>query len=118
LRFRAARLGNYSLDISGMGAAFWPTLATTAALTWFNPHVYLDTLGLIGAVSTQYTALPEKIVFAVAAIAASFTFFFSLGFGARLLSPIMQTPLAWRLLDALIGLVMWAIAAGLILTMI
>jgi L-lysine exporter family protein LysE/ArgO len=114
-RFWAAYQGNH--DVSGLGGAgstFWPTILTGLALTWLNPHVYLDTLGLIGAVSSQFITLPEKVVFALAAIAASFTFFFSLGYGARLLAPIMQTVRAWQIFDVLIGFVMLMIAFGLV----
>lgn len=114
LRFRAAHLGDYAVVLSGNGAALWPTLMTGAALTWLNPHVYLDTLGLIGAVSTQFTGPNEKLVFGIAATASSFVFFFALGYGARVLAPVMQTPAAWRALDVLIGAVMWVIAFGLI----
>ncbi|MGG7646368.1 LysE/ArgO family amino acid transporter [Rhodovulum sp. YNF3179] len=114
LRFRDAWIGSYSLDLDGGGSGFWPTMLTAAAITWANPHVYLDTLGLIGAISTQYAPAAEKAAFATAAVAASFTFFFALGYGARLLAPVMRTPRTWRVLDAGIGAVMWAIAAGLL----
>ncbi len=85
-----------------------------AAFTWLNPHVYLDTLGLVGAVSTQFQG-GDRRVFAFGAVAASFVFFFGLGYGARLLAPIMRSAMAWRRLDVLIGLVMWALALSLIL---
>ncbi|THH36248.1 amino acid transporter [Aliishimia ponticola] len=87
-------------------------LATLAALTWLNPHVYLDTVVLIGSISAQY---PDRLSFGIGAVLASFTFFFSLGYGARLLSPVFRLPRAWQVLDALIALTMWAIAAGLLL---
>ncbi len=92
------------------------TIAVAAALTWLNPHVYLDTLSLIGAVSTGFEPPAEKTAFGIAAATASFVFFFSLGHGARHLAPVMRRPRAWRILDALIGVTMWAIAAGLILS--
>ena len=88
-------------------------LATGAAFTWLNPHVYLDTLGLVGAVSTQYVETAPKTAFGIGAVTASFVFFFALGYGARLLAPIMQSARAWRVLDVLIGLVMWALAVKL-----
>ncbi|MEX5728960.1 L-lysine exporter family protein LysE/ArgO [Rhodovulum iodosum] len=114
-RFRAAWRGGHALTAQGRAGTRTATLATAAALTWLNPHVYLDTLGLIGAVSTQYPALGQKLAFGAGAAAASFVFFFSLGYGARLLAPTMQSARAWRLLDLGIGAVMWALAAGLIL---
>jgi L-lysine exporter family protein LysE/ArgO len=114
-RFWAAYRGSHDIGgVKGAGAGLYPTLLTGLALTWLNPHVYLDTLGLIGAVSSQYSAPVEKLAFGLAAISASFVFFFSLGYGARYLAPIMQTVRAWRIFDTLIGLVMWMIAAGLL----
>ena len=54
MRFWAAWKGSYEMQLAGQSAGLWATLATGAAFTWLNPHVYLDTLGLVGAVSTQY----------------------------------------------------------------
>jgi L-lysine exporter family protein LysE/ArgO len=116
MRFWAAWKGDYAMELSGKGLALRPALAVVFACTWLNPHVYLDTLALIGAVSTQYEG-NLKLAFGLAAISASFVFFFSLGYGARLLAPVMQTPLTWRVLDVAIGCVMWMIAFGLILSL-
>ena len=66
--------------------------------TWLNPHVYLDTLVLVGMVST---GAASKLTFAIGAISASFFFFFALGYGARLLRPLFEKPKAWNILDAL-----------------
>ncbi|TRD20770.1 LysE/ArgO family amino acid transporter [Palleronia caenipelagi] len=82
------------------------------ALTWLNPHVYLDTVVLLGSVSTTYD---PPWLFGLGAVCASFTFFFSLGYGARLLAPLFARPSAWRILDGLVALTMFAIAASLIL---
>ncbi|SDX41256.1 LysE/ArgO family amino acid transporter [Roseicitreum antarcticum] len=112
-RLRAAWRGDYALVLAGQSAGLWPTLAAGAAFTWANPHVYLDTLGLIGAVSTAFEG-PAKWAFGTAAVAASFVFFFSLGFGARYLAPYLRTARAWQVLDTLIGAVMWALAFGLV----
>ena len=117
-RFRAARFGGHGLDPSGDSVGLWATLSTGLALTWLNPHVYLDTLGLIGAISTQFGEFGDRAAFAVGATASSFVFFFSLGYGARLLAPIMGSVQAWRVLDFLIGVTMWALAVGLITTII
>ena len=87
------------------------TLLTVLAFTWLNPHVYLDTVVLIGSISAQYA---ERLAFGLGAVLASFTFFFGLGYGARLLAPVFARPAAWRVLDAVIGLTMWAIAASLL----
>lgn len=88
------------------------TLITLLAITLLNPHVYLDTLVLVGSVSAQY---PDKVAFATGAILASAIFFFALGYGARLLQPVFARPVSWRILDALIAVTMWAIAAMLLL---
>jgi L-lysine exporter family protein LysE/ArgO len=83
------------------------------AFTWLNPHVYLDTLVLIGSVSTQYAE--QRELFALGAVTASFVFFFSLGFGARYLGPLFAKPQAWRYLNIFVGCTMLAIATGLVL---
>ena len=75
--------------------------------TWLNPHVYLDTLVLVGMVST---GAASKLTFAIGAISASFFFFFALGYGARLLRPLFAKPKAWNILDALVGLLMLYLA--------
>jgi len=87
---------------------------TCLALTWLNPHVYLDTLGLVGAISTGFSSWPEKLAFGGGATLASFVFFFGLGYGARLLAPVFARPRAWTILDVIIALIMWSIAAILI----
>ncbi|MDO6585752.1 LysE/ArgO family amino acid transporter [Salipiger sp. 1_MG-2023] len=85
---------------------------TCLALTWLNPHVYLDTVMLLGAVSSSYD---NRSGFALGAMTASVLFFFALGYGARALAPVFARPVAWRWLDLFIGLTMWAIAAKLLL---
>ena len=80
-------------------------------LTWLNPHVYLDTVILLGVASTQYS---DNTYFAVGAITASFIFFYSLGFGARLLSNFFKHSFSWQILDGIIGIVMWSIAFSLV----
>ena len=111
---RAAWQGGEALETSeeSAGAALLPVLATVLALTWLNPHVYLDTVVLLGSISAQY---PEPLVFAAGAAIASFSFFFSLGYGASLLAPVFARPRAWQVLDAIVGLTMWAIAAKLLM---
>jgi L-lysine exporter family protein LysE/ArgO len=89
-----------------------PVLTTVLALTWLNPHVYLDTVVLLGSISSQY---PDPRLFGMGAILSSFTFFFMLGYGASLLAPVFARPRAWQLLDVIVGLTMWAIAAKLLL---
>jgi L-lysine exporter family protein LysE/ArgO len=89
-------------------------LATTAVLTWANPHVYLDTVGLIGAVAATYG--DGRWLFGWGALAASCLFFLLLGYGARLLAPFFAKPKAWAVLDGIVGVTMLALAAKLALT--
>ncbi len=114
-RFAAARKGDYDMTIAGQSGSLKATLLTGAAFTWLNPHVYLDTVALMGGISTTFETSQLKAAFAGGGMAASFVFFFSLGYGARFLAPIMQSAQAWRRLDILIGAVMWALAAKLLL---
>lgn len=88
------------------------TLAMAAVLTFGNPHVYLDTMVLIGTVSLQFEDA-AKIAFAVGAATASFVFFTGLGYGAAALSGIMQRQNAWRILDAAVAVVMLVLAFGM-----
>ncbi|MEH3091131.1 MAG: LysE/ArgO family amino acid transporter [Agrobacterium cavarae] len=94
--------------VSGTVTPFAPTLLTCLALTWLNPHVYLDTVVLIGTISTQFPG--KEAVFGAGAATASCVFFFSLGYGARWLRPVFANPAAWRILEGVIALVMWLIA--------
>lgn len=93
-------------------ASLRKTVLTLLALTWLNPHVYLDTLVLLGSISAQYD---DRLSFGAGAVLASFVFFFALGYGARLLQPVFAKPISWRVLDGVIALTMWAIAASLLL---
>ncbi|MEM6940462.1 MAG: LysE/ArgO family amino acid transporter [Pseudomonadota bacterium] len=109
---RAAWRGGAALDTAGaVSSGLAPTLLTILALTWLNPHVYLDTVVLLGSISAQY---PDRLAFALGAMTSSMVFFFSLGYGALLLTPLFAKPSSWRILDALIALTMWGIAAKLI----
>ena len=112
LRMRDA-LGNQALTADDQPVGSLATsLGMAAILTFGNPHVYLDTVVLIGAVSLQFNGM-SKLAYGAGAITASFVFFFMLGYGARLLAPTMQRPSAWRILDILIALVMFVLALGM-----
>ena len=89
------------------------TLATCLALTWLNPHVYLDTVMLLGAISTRFPG--QEASFASGAMTGSFLFFFSLGYGATWLRPIFTNPASWRALEAVVAVTMWTIALKLIM---
>jgi L-lysine exporter family protein LysE/ArgO len=111
--FRAMWRGGEALRAADMGAgSLGAALLTCLALTWLNPHVYLDTVILVGSIASQYGEAARW--FGAGAVVASFTFFFSLGYGARLLAPVFARPRAWQVLDGVIGCVMWAIAAKLL----
>ncbi len=116
LRFWAAYKGVYDVEMTQGGTTLRKALVTLAAFTFLNPHVYLDTLGLIGAVSAQYGSMADRYAFATGASFGSLVFFFGLGYGARVLAPVMTSPKAWRFLDIGVGLTMWTIAVVLIAT--
>ena len=101
------------LDPAGRApATLRATLLTCLALTYLNPHVYLDTVLLLGSVAQQH---PHRWLFGLGAAAASLTWFTALGAGARRIAPLLARPAAWRWLDGLIAVVMLAVAANLIL---
>jgi L-lysine exporter family protein LysE/ArgO len=89
------------------------TILTCLAFTWLNPHVYLDTVVLLGSISTQYGEL--QYWFGFGAVIASFTFFFSLGYGARFLRPIFAQAKSWQVLEVIIGVIMLSLALSLII---
>lgn len=88
-------------------------LLTCLTLTWLNPHVYLDTLVLVGAVAAQYGA--DRWLFGWGALAASTVFFVLLGYGARALQPVFAKPVAWRILDAGVGILMIGLSFAIIM---
>ena len=110
---RAVRPGTLQTPTSGGSSSVWSVVATTMALTWLNPHVYLDTIVLLGSVAATHG--DQRWSFAIGAVTGSFLWFAGLGFGARYLRPLFARPVAWRVLDAAIAVVMTAIAASLLL---
>ena len=114
LRLRDAIRGDTNIthqNVAEMGLI--PTLAITAMLTFGNPHVYLDTVVLIGAVSLKFEAM-NKIYYGLGAAISSFVFFFSLVYGGKLLAPYMERPNAWRIMDACIAAIMFALAVSML----
>ena len=110
LRLRDAVKGKSALIAENSSVnGFVSTLSFLSVLTFANPHVYLDTVVLIGSVSQQFTG-DTKLAYVLGASIASFVFFFSLAYGAKFLSPTMQRPIAWRLLDSFIAFVMFTLA--------
>lgn len=112
--FRAVfKTGALRLDKSRERPDLKMTLISVFALSLLNPHVYLDTVVLLGSIGAQFPA-SERLLFALGAMLSSFVWFFTLGYGARYLAPLFQNPLAWKILDFLIGCIMWAIALSLL----
>lgn len=100
-------------DDASLGAA----IAACLAFTFLNPHVYLDTVVLLGGLSASFEGW-GRVAYGAGAVVASFVWFFCLGYGARLLQPIFARPAAWRVLDILIGAVMAALALSLVARLI
>lgn len=96
------------------GGPLGAAIATCLAFTFLNPHVYLDTVLLVGGLSAAHQGA-ARLAFAGGAMAASFVWFFGLGYGARLLQPFFARPSAWRILDLLIALVMAALSLSLLM---
>jgi len=115
LRSAWSALRTQGLEAGGAAAALDLRSAalTTLALTWLNPHVYLDTVLLIGGLAGRFEAA-ERMAFAAGAMSVSALWFYGLGFGARSLAPLFRRPLTWRVLDIIIALTMWAIAVSLL----
>ncbi|MGC5168519.1 LysE/ArgO family amino acid transporter [Luteimicrobium sp. DT211] len=93
-------------------AALRATVLTALALTWLNPHVYLDTVLLLGSVAAGHGAL--RWAFAAGACVGSWLWFTGLGYGARALAPVFAKPAAWRVLDGVIAVVMVLVAVSLV----
>lgn len=94
--------------------SFGNALVAVLAVSLLNPHLYLDTCFLIGTIGSQFSG-DDRLYFAAGAVLASFIWFFSIGYGARFLLPIFQNPISWKILDFLIGVMMFTIAASLLI---
>ncbi|NRO99051.1 LysE family transporter [Paraburkholderia sp. NMBU_R16] len=112
---RALRPGHAVMDVKGDGAgpkgqSAWAAVLTTLALTWLNPHVYLDAMLLVGTAGARE---PEnaRVAFALGAMTASLIWFVSIGYGARFLAPLFRKASAWRLLDGATGGMVLLVAA-------
>lgn len=95
------------------GTSLAGAVAACLSFTFLNPHVYLDTVVLLGGISGGYEGA-ARLAFGIGAVTASFVWFFVLGYGARLLEPLFAKPAAWRALDLLIAGVMFALAVNLL----
>lgn len=101
-------------DGNAAAAGYGAVVAAMLAFSLLNPHVYLDTVILLGSIGGQQPG-DGRYYFALGAMLASTVWFSGLGLGARYLAPVFARPVAWQILDAVIAVVMWAIAVSLLL---
>jgi L-lysine exporter family protein LysE/ArgO len=113
---RALRPSTLIAADDGGTTPLWTAIVTVLALTWLNPHVYLDTVVLLGSVAGTHR--DDRWWFGLGAVVASILWFTALGYGARFLRPLFAKPCAWRVLDAVIAVVMIAIAVSLLLPLV
>ena len=113
--WRSAWRGGTALVVDGDSTqgSPWQAVLLTLAITLLNPHVYLDTVVIIGGIAGTLSPLARGL-FLLGAVSASALWFFALGYGAGLLIPLFRRPVTWRLLDGVIALIMWGIAYGLL----
>lgn len=109
LRPEVLEAGDDNRRIDKLGRVILATLG----LSLLNPHVYLDTVLLLGSLAGQY-AVDARILFTFGSIIASLVWFYGIGYGARVLIPLFRTQVAWRILDVLVGCTMWGIAGSLV----
>lgn len=109
---RALRPSALASDASGESASCGSVLLGCVAITWLNPHVYLDTVVLLGSIATGFGG--ARWWFGLGAVVASLVWFAAIGFGARLLAPLLARPGAWRLVDGIVAAVMLLIALRLV----
>lgn len=103
-----------TMDRSQSKPSLGRIVSLTLAFSLLNPHVYLDSIVLLGSIGSQFSDA-EQPSFAIGAILASCVWFFSLGYGAKLLAPLFTKPAAWQILDFIVGCLMWSIAVAVIL---
>ena len=114
---RALHQNGLLANEEGDGLTWAAAMAQAAAFTLLNPHVYLDTVLLVGSIGAQQPA-DLQVWFVAGASSASLLWFCALGFGARWLAPLFAKPRAWQVVDILIGLTMWALSAMLVLRLV
>ena len=116
IAFRRALHPEAMKAANATGGSLKAAVAACLAFTFLNPHVYLDTVVLLGSLSARFEGA-GRIAYGAGAVLASFVWFFGLGYGARLLEPVFARPAAWRVLDIIIGLVMAGLAISLAVTL-
>lgn len=112
---RACRPSHLLVSANGAGASLRTTLLTVLALTWLNPHVYLDTVVLLGTMATPYPTW-GRATFAAGGSVASALWFLTLGFGSRWLAPMFASAGAWRVLDGMTASTMMILAGVMVLS--
>ncbi|MEH0018497.1 MAG: LysE/ArgO family amino acid transporter [Desulfobacter sp.] len=110
--FYSAARGNRLETDRTAPASLRAVVLATFAVTLLNPHVYIDTVLLLGSIAGQFSS-PGHIAFGAGAVTASFAWFFSLGIGATFLAPLFRRKWSWRVLDTFVGIVMWTIGISL-----
>ncbi|MCG8564276.1 MAG: LysE/ArgO family amino acid transporter [Desulfobacterales bacterium] len=115
--FRSALRGGKLSTEEGGRTSLKKAVLATLAVTLLNPHVYMDTVVLLGSLAAQFP-VGDRPAFGAGAVTASFVWFFSLSLGAKLLAPLFRREMAWRVLDTLVGLVMWAIGTSVLVGVI
>ena len=114
LRIKSAFKSNSSIITNNHeSSSLKKAISIVSIFTFANPHVYLDTMILIGSISQQFQEL-NRVYFTLGACSASFVWFFGIAYGAKLLTPMMQKPSHWRILDSFIALIMFVIAINLL----
>lgn len=111
--FRSAIKGGSLESRTDRRIPFKKAVLTTLAVTLLNPHVYIDTVILLGSIAGQFKS-PGHLYFGAGAVLVSFIWFFSLSLGGKLLAPLFTRTLSWRILDSSVGIIMWAIAVSII----
>ncbi len=112
--FKSALKGG-SLSTDGeLQISLKKAILTTLAVSLLNPHVYIDTVILLGSIAGQFQK-PGHLYFGAGAIMASFIWFFFLSIGGKLLAPLFTRQISWRILDTIVGCVMWTIALSIIM---
>ncbi|MBI0029098.1 amino acid transporter [Gilliamella sp. B14448G11] len=115
--FKSAIKGTSSMQVQSQNSndnSLVKVILATLAITLLNPHVYLDTVVIVGGIAGTLSS-EQKIAFLIGAVCVSFIWFFSIGYGARLLTPLFKQKRMWVILDCLVGLVMFYIAYRLIM---
>ncbi|KJS01811.1 MAG: amino acid transporter [Desulfobulbaceae bacterium BRH_c16a] len=111
--FKGAWAGKQLCERKEVAVGLRTAVLTTLALTFLNPHVYIDTILLIGSIGGQYQSI-ERLAFALGASVSSVLWFFTLSLGGSLLAPLFQKSIAWRILDLVVCMTMWTIAWQLV----